>query len=98
MIELTLTEREKSLVVVTAAITFVIGFWAGLWSVPAQALDVPMTASREAGETIYSLAYRPVPTSLPVVSVVLPAIATLYLYRDKLVEDSTEVTEVPADD
>ncbi|QGA81094.1 hypothetical protein [Halomicrobium sp. LC1Hm] len=98
MIDLSLSEREKSLVVATAAVTFVVGFWAGLWSVPPQAFDVPMTASQEAGETAYSLAYRPVPTSLPLVSVAVPAIAVLYLYRDSLVEDSPEAKEVPADD
>ncbi|MDS0276452.1 hypothetical protein NDI85_01370 [Halomicroarcula sp. S1AR25-4] len=98
MTELNLSHREKSLVVVTAAVTFVVGFWAGLWSVPPQALDVPLEVAQNSGETVYVPAYRPVPGSLPAVSVVIPLIGFAYAFRDRLVEDTAESGEVPADD
>ncbi|AJF25684.1 hypothetical protein SG26_08050 [Haloarcula sp. CBA1115] len=98
MIELNLTHREKSIVVVTAAVTFVAGFWAGIWSVPPQALDVPLEVTQNAGEQIYDPAYRPVPGSLPVVSVVVPLFGFAYAFRDQLVEDSSDSVEVSADD
>jgi len=98
MIELNLTHREKSIAVVTAAVTFLAGYWAGLWAVPPQALDVPVDVSYRAGEQVYHAAYRPVPDHLPVLSVALPLIGFAYAFRDQLVEDSAEVGEVPADD
>ncbi|WP_018258881.1 hypothetical protein [Halomicrobium katesii] len=98
MIEITLTDREKSIVAVTAAASFVIGFWAGLWSVPVQALDIPIKTAFENGETVYTAAYRPVPTSLPYVTIFVPLLAIAYVYRDRLLDEEPDSTEVPADD
>jgi len=98
MIELNLTHREKSIVVVTATVTFIAGYWAGLWAVPPQALDVPVDVTYRASEQAYQAAYRPVPDHLPVLSVALPLVGFAYAFRDQLVEDNADSAEVPADD
>jgi hypothetical protein len=62
---ISLTDREKAIIVVTATISAVFGVWFGLWSVPGAALDVPKEMGHN-GEL--SPAYVPVPTWLPFLS------------------------------
>lgn len=71
-VDLSLSRREKRILVLSAAVAFTAGMWFGVWNVPAQALDVPMTENPEpSGVSRFDLAYRPVPTFLPVVSLVI---------------------------
>ena len=103
MIEL--TRREKMAIVVTTSISFMVGLWVGVWSVPVEALSVPTDAMPNGnGGTNLTPAYRPVPTWLPFTTVALPALcifgAHQYLYKN----DETQPTngelgeEVTADD
>lgn len=64
-----LTRRGGAATLLTGALGFVAGVWVGLWSIPSKALDVPMEAS-EYGRGV-DLAYQPVPTWLPVISILI---------------------------
>jgi hypothetical protein len=96
-----LTDREKAFAPVIAAVSFVVGVWVGIWSVPDRALDVPLHESVRGGETFYSAVYVPVPPELPVVSVVVLFLSLYPLWMIYIKEDADEpadVDEVVADD
>ena len=71
MITEKLTRREAAMLPVTVVVSLVAGMWFGIWLMPARSLNVPVDVSMRGGEAVYSAAYTPVPTELPVLSVVL---------------------------
>ena len=103
MIEL--TDREKVAIAAAASVSVMIGIWIGVWSVPVEGLSVPTdTHVDSTGATHLTPAYRPVPTSLPIMTVLLPAISVYSAYQIWIVDDETQPAdgelgeEVTADD
>jgi hypothetical protein len=60
------SDREKALILLSGVTLFTLGVWAGVWIVPDAALDVPVVDSPGRGP---HLAFQPVPTWLPLMSV-----------------------------
>jgi len=61
-----LTQREKALILFTAVVALISGIWFGLTLVPVEALDIPTNTRNDT----LSPAYYPVPTYLPIVTVI----------------------------
>ncbi|UVE51430.1 type II secretion system protein M [Haloferax larsenii] len=75
-----LTDREKTLIILSAAVMFVFGVWVGIWIIPSAALDVPMNSHYDGRQVVDTPAYQPVPTYLPIGSL---TIVLLALYAAK---------------
>ncbi|WP_276255606.1 hypothetical protein [Halomontanus rarus] len=74
-----LGDRERALVAIATAVGFVGGLWAGLFLMPAEALNVPTTETDVGnGEVSERVAFYPLPRSFIVASIIVPAIAILY--------------------
>ncbi|WP_276254786.1 hypothetical protein [Halomontanus rarus] len=74
-----LTDREHALVAIAIAAGFVGGLWAGLFLMPAEALNVPTTETEmDNGEVSERVAFYPLPRVFVVLSIIIPAIAILY--------------------
>lgn len=89
-----LTRREQSLGLIVAALALTVGIWIGVWLVPTAALDVPTNTYYENGEIVRQLAYQPVPTYLPVASVLLVGITA---YGSLAIYSSADTPELPVD-
>lgn len=70
-----LTDREQIIILLTASTAFVAGIWVGIWLIPSAALDVPMNTRYHGPEMIQTPAYQPVPTYLPVLSILVLVVA-----------------------
>jgi len=93
MIEL--DRRDKMAIVVTASISVMLGLWIGVWSVPVEALSVPTDTNPDGNGGLHvTPAYRPVPTWLPFVTVVFPALCIFGAYQYLYQNDETQ----PVDD
>lgn len=88
------TDREKAIVAWALAVGIVVGLWAGLFMLPAEALDVP-TDQRETsyGETVERAVYLPVPRIFFAVTVTAPVLAGWYSYSRLWNESSEEPDE-----
>ncbi|GGC52322.1 hypothetical protein [Haloferax sulfurifontis] len=69
------TDREKILTTLSASTMFVTGVWVGVWIVPSAALDVPMNSHFDGRQMVNTPAYQPVPTYLPVLSILVVVFA-----------------------
>lgn len=83
------TTEELQIVIVTAAVAFTAGIWAGVWLIPDAALSVPTDVSYSGGGTVRNIAFQPVPTYLPILSVTLIGLAA-YGARQLGVEEDDE--------
>jgi|AntDeeMinimDraft_5_1070356.scaffolds.fasta_scaffold01043_4 hypothetical protein len=88
------TDREKAIVAWALAVGIVVGLWAGLFMLPAEALDVP-TDQRETsyGETVERAVYLPVPRIFFAVTVTAPVLAGWYSYSRLWTGSSEEPDE-----
>ena len=94
-----LTERELAIIALALAGGFVVGLWAGLWMLPAEALDVPTHERDSGGQTTYSPAFYPVPTSYFTATLLVPLAAAWYAHvktRDDPNELEAEAIEAAA--
>ncbi|OIB57432.1 hypothetical protein [Natrialba sp. SSL1] len=76
-----LTDREKSILACALAIGLVMGLWAGLHLLPAEALDVPTEERETATGTTERAAYLPVPRIFFAITVLAPTAAVWYSYN-----------------
>lgn len=97
-INLEFTKREKSIALLTASVALIVGVWIGVWSVPTAALDVPTDTSYYGGEVDRDLLYQPVPTGLPIMSLLVPGLAVLYVRWLWTEQDADTLEQVTADD
>jgi len=65
------TDREKTIAILTGVAAFTVGLWAGLWMVPDAALNVPTDTYMDSGRTVRDAAYQPVPSYFPMLSALL---------------------------
>ena len=95
-LDLELTDREKAIVAIAAAAGVVVGLWAGLWMLPAEALAVPTHESESGGTTTTSPAFYPVPSTFFGVTLLVPAAAIWFAYVKT--RDDDEIDDVQEDD
>ena len=74
-----LTRRSAAVLALVGALAFIVGVWVGVWSVPAEALDVPMQAPEYGPEK--HIAYQPAPTWLPFMSVFVGGLGAYAAWR-----------------
>ncbi|RXK46597.1 hypothetical protein [Halorientalis pallida] len=74
-----LTRRSAAVLALVGALAFIAGVWVGLWSVPPEALDVPMQASEYRPEE--RIAYQPAPTWLPIMFLFVGGIGAYAAWR-----------------
>ena len=90
-----ISTQLKSFALATGVVSFVAGMWTGVWIVPTRALDVPTSTEFVNGQMKYSAAYQPVPTWLPVVSVLLVLAGLYAAWRiSQFGDDSLELDDI----
>ncbi|MCU4741149.1 hypothetical protein [Natronoglomus mannanivorans] len=88
-----LTDREYAIVALALAGGFVCGLWAGLFLMPAEALDVPTTETDVGnGEVSERVAFYPLPRVFVVMSILVPA-AALWFARIRTRGDPEETDD-----
>ena len=105
------SDRNKAVALASGVVSYVAGMWTGVWSVPTRALDVPTSTQFVGGQMEYSAAYQPVPTWLPIASLLVIGIGFLAARRiaerdddlelddiDRRAAELNEPTEVESDD
>ncbi|MFC7232170.1 hypothetical protein ACFQMM_13700 [Saliphagus sp. GCM10025308] len=88
------TDRERAILAMALAGGLVVGLWAGLFMLPAEALNVPTEerSTGPAGETTERALFLPVPRSYFLVTLTAPVVAVWYSYG-RLREDPEESTD-----
>ncbi|UTF52821.1 hypothetical protein [Natronosalvus rutilus] len=92
-----LTNRERAIFAMTFAVGLVVGLWAGLFMLPAEALNVPTEerSTGPGGETAERALFLPVPRSYFFVTITAPIVAAWYSYG-RLREETEESTDEDA--
>ncbi|MCU4743382.1 hypothetical protein [Natronoglomus mannanivorans] len=71
-----LSDRDLAIVAIALAGGFVCGLWAGLFLMPAEALDVPTTETDVGnGEVSERVAFYPLPRAFVALSIIVPTAA-----------------------
>ncbi|MCU4750963.1 hypothetical protein OB919_03025 [Halobacteria archaeon AArc-curdl1] len=93
-VTITLSDRERAILAIALAVGLIVGLWAGLFMLPAEALNVPTEEQSvgASGETTERALFLPVPRSYFLVTITAPIVAVWYSYG-RLRADSEEVTD-----
>jgi hypothetical protein len=88
-IDLDFSDREHAIIAISLVAGFVVGMWAGVLSIPHEALAVPKTYTEEQ----VRIAYNPVTSGHVVATFVLPLTALFYAYGLPFGESSEDTDE-----
>ncbi len=90
------TSRERVLLLLAVPTAFLLGIWAGIWMVPPEAFAPSFTTTETSarGAEVTTAAFRPVPTYLPVLSLLVVGFSAFFAYRayrlDEKCRDDTD--------